>query len=155
MEFGPASVTTGAANDIEKATELVRNMVTKWGLSDKLGPITYGEETGEVFLGRAVTSRKEVSEETAAIIDTEVKNIVERNYQRAKTILEENKNQLKTMAEALITYETLDRNQIDDIVAGKKPRPPKGWSTVTKKVKKPIKKAAPSKVSKKTEQTKK
>ncbi|KPJ67477.1 MAG: ATP-dependent metalloprotease [Coxiella sp. DG_40] len=153
LEFGPASVTTGAANDIEKATELVHNMVTKWGLSDKLGPITYGEETGEIFLGRAVTSRKEVSEETAAVIDTEVKNIIERNYQRAKTILEENRDQLKTMAEALITYETLDKNQIDDVIAGKKPRPPKGWSSVTEKVKKPNKPSV-SEVSKKTEQTK-
>jgi cell division protease FtsH len=133
LEFGPESVTTGAANDIEKATDIVRNMVTKWGLSDKLGPITYGEETGEVFLGRAVTQRKEVSEITAAEIDNEIKTIVERNYHRAKKILEEHKKQLRTMADALITYETLDKNQIDDIMAGKKPRKPKGWSALPKK----------------------
>jgi cell division protease FtsH len=152
LKFGSGSVTTGAANDIEKATELVHNMVTKWGLSDKLGPITYGEETGEIFLGRVVTSRKEVSEETAATIDAEVKTIVERNYQRAKTILEENKNQLDTMAEALITYETLDKSQIDDIVSGKEPRPPKGWTAITKKVKK-IKKTS-SEAAKNPEQIK-
>jgi cell division protease FtsH len=136
LEFGPQSVTTGAANDIEKATQIVRNMVTKWGLSDKLGPITYGEEEGEVFLGRAVTSRKEMSEETAAAIDLEIKAIVERNYQQAKKILEKNRSKLRTMADALITYETLDSKQIDDIMAGKKPRKPKDWTKVSKQPKK-------------------
>jgi cell division protease FtsH len=136
LAFGPESVTTGASNDIEKATEIARNMVTKWGLSDKLGPITYGEEEGEIFLGRSVTARKEISEETAALIDNEIKAIVERNYKRAQKILEENKKKLKIMAEALMLYETLDKDQIKDIITGKKPREPKGWKSITKKAKK-------------------
>ncbi len=136
LEFGPQSVTTGAANDIKQATEIVRSMVTKWGLSDKLGPIAYGEEEGEVFLGHSITARKAVAEETAAAIDLEVKTIVERNYNKAKDILEKNRDKLRTMAEALITYETLDSKQIADIMAGKKPRKPKGWSKVSKRTKK-------------------
>jgi cell division protease FtsH len=126
--FGSEYVTTGASNDIQRTTELARNMVTKWGLSDRLGPMTYSEEEGEVFLGHSVTQHKNVSEETAHIIDEEVRAIVERNYQRAKKILTDNIEKLHMMADALVKYETIDADQIDDIMGGKTPRPPEGWS---------------------------
>jgi cell division protease FtsH len=125
--FGIDSVTTGASNDIERATELARNMVTKWGLSDRLGPLTYSEESGEVFLGRSVTQHKQVSDGTAHAIDEEVRRVVETNYERAKNILVTNLEKLHTMAEALIKYETIDDEQIKDIMAGRPPRPPSGW----------------------------
>jgi cell division protease FtsH len=126
--FGQDSVTTGASNDIHRATEIARNMVTKWGLSEKLGPLTYSEEEGEVFLGHAVTTHKTVSEETAHIIDEEIRNVIDRNYRRAERLLNENMGKLHTMAEALIKYETIDTEQIQDIMAGKTPRPPQDWS---------------------------
>ena len=126
--FGPASVTTGASNDIERATQLSRNMVTRWGLSDRLGPLAYGEEEGEVFLGRSVTTHKNVSDDTAHAIDEEIRAFVDRNYERAKTILEENMDKLHAMAEALIKYETIDKEQISDIMAGKSARPPADWT---------------------------
>lgn len=125
--FGAEYITTGASNDIEKATELARNMVTKWGLSEKLGPLTYGEEEGEVFLGRSVTRRKELSDATAKAIDEEIRNIIERNYQWARKILQGNLDKLHLMAEALIKYETIGELQIQDIVAGKPARAPEGW----------------------------
>jgi cell division protease FtsH len=125
--FGEDAVTTGASNDIERATELARNMVTKWGLSDRLGPLTYSEESGEVFLGRSVTQTKQVSDETAHSIDQEVRRVIENNYQRAKSILETHLDKLHAMAEALIKYETIDDGQIKDIMAGKAPQPPSDW----------------------------
>ncbi|MGH7341564.1 MAG: ATP-dependent metallopeptidase FtsH/Yme1/Tma family protein, partial [Candidatus Rokuibacteriota bacterium] len=125
--FGVDAVTTGASNDIERATELARNMVTKWGLSDKLGPLTYTEETGEVFLGRQVTQHKQVSDETAHAIDEEVRRVVEANYQRARQVLEANLEKLHNMADALIKYETIDEEQLKDVMAGRTPRPPAGW----------------------------
>jgi cell division protease FtsH len=125
--FGEEKVTTGASNDIERATEIARNMVTKWGLSDKLGPLTYTEEDGEVFLGRSVAKQKHVSDETNHIIDEEIRNVIDRNYDRAKNILEENMQKLHTMADALLKYETIDSDQIDDIMEGKTPRTPKDW----------------------------
>ncbi len=127
LVFGPDAVTTGASNDIQRATEIARNMVTKWGLSEKMGPLTYSEEEGEVFLGHAVTQHKNVSDETAHAIDKEVRAIVDRNYERARKILMENMDKLHMMAEALMKYETIDSEQIDDIMAGKEPRPPRGW----------------------------
>ena len=126
--FGVEQVTTGASNDIERVTELARNMVTKWGLSERLGPLAYGEDKGEVFLGRSVTQQKTVSDETAHSIDEEIRRIVDRNYQRAKDILEGNLDTLHVMAEALMKYETIDAEQIDDIMHGQVPRPPKGWN---------------------------
>jgi cell division protease FtsH len=126
MIFGSDSVTTGAANDIERATEIARSMVTKWGLSE-LGPLTYSEENGEVFLGRTVTQHKLVSDVTAHTIDEEVRRIVERNYQRAKQILENTGEKLHLMADGLIKYETLDEEQIRDVMEGRAPRPPAGW----------------------------
>jgi len=125
--FGPESVTTGASNDIERATELARNMVTKWGLSDKLGPLTYSEETGEVFLGRSVTQHKQVSDVTAHAIDEEVRRVIQINYQRAREILTSSLDKLQLMADALMKYETLDEEQLKCIMAGKPPQPPEGW----------------------------
>jgi cell division protease FtsH len=125
--FGAEAVTTGASNDIERATEIARGMVTKWGLSEKMGPLAYSEEEGEVFLGHSVSQSKTVSDETAHLIDQEVRKIIDTNYQRARTMLVENMDKLHSMAEALIKYETIDAGQIDDIMAGKKPRPPADW----------------------------
>ena len=102
-------------------------MVTRWGLSERLGPLAYGDEEEEVFLGRSVTQHKNISDETAHVIDEEVRSIIDRNYERAKRILEENKDKLHAMAEALIKYETIDQEQIQDIMAGRTPRPPSGW----------------------------
>ncbi len=126
--FGPDSVTTGASNDIQRATELARNMVTRWGLSEKLGPLTYSEEEGEVFLGHSVTRHKTVSDQTQDLIDEEVRGIVDRNYQRSAKILRENEPRLHLMADALIRYETIDVRQIRDIMEGREPRPPEDWS---------------------------
>ncbi len=125
--FGRNAVTTGASNDIQRATEIARNMVTRWGLSDRLGPLSYSEEEGEVFLGHSVTQHKQVSDETARAIDEELRAIVDRNYERARKILQDNVDKLHLMAEALIKYETLDNDQINDIMNGKQPHPPSGW----------------------------
>ena len=128
LVFGPDSVTTGASNDIQRATELARNMVTRWGLSERLGPLTYSEEEGEVFLGHSVTQHKTVSDQTQDLIDEEVRNIIDRNYQRSTKILKENQQRLHVMAGALIRYETIDVEQIKDIMEGREPRPPQDWS---------------------------
>jgi cell division protease FtsH len=125
--FGEDGVTTGASNDIERATDLARNMVTKWGLSTKLGPLTYSEENGEVFLGRQVTQHKQVSDETAHVIDEEIRVVIDMNYKRARHILETNIDKLHAMAEALVKYETIDEQQIKDIMLGKAPKPPADW----------------------------
>ena len=125
--FGEEAVTTGASNDIERATEIARNMVTKWGLSQKMGPLAYSEEDGEVFLGHSVTQRKTISDDTAHSIDDEVRTIIDTNYTRAKTILTENLDKLHTMAKALVKYETINSDQINDIMEGKQPRPPEDW----------------------------
>ncbi len=127
MIFGEDMVTTGASNDIQRSTELARNMVTKWGLSERLGPLTYSEEDGEVFLGHSVTQHKNVSDETAHAIDGEIRTIIDRNYARARQILTDNLDKLHIMAEALIKYETIDSDQINDIMNGKTPREPKDW----------------------------
>jgi len=126
--MGKEKVTTGASNDIERATEIARNMVTKWGLSDRLGPLAYSEEEGEVFLGRSVTQHKHMSDETAHEIDAEVRDIIDRNYDRAEELLKEYMEQLHMMAAALMKYETIDRDQIDAIMAGNEPQPPKDWT---------------------------
>lgn len=128
--FGHAQVTTGASNDIEKATDIARNMVTKWGLSEKLGPLTYGEDEGEVFLGRSVSRTKEVSDDTAQTIDQEIRELTDRNYKLAEKILKDNMSKLHVMAKALMKYETIDKNQIDDIMQDKEPRAPSGWIDV-------------------------
>jgi len=142
MTLGPDGVTTGASNDIERATEIARNMVTKWGLSDKLGPLTYSEDEGEVFLGRSVTQHKQISPETAKAIDIEVRKIIDRNYKRAKEILRKHKKELKIMAEALMKFETIDRDQIKDIMEGRSPKPPDGWEDKSKPIQTKKKKKA-------------
>jgi len=127
LVFGMDSVTTGASNDIKRATEIARNMVTKWGLSERLGPLMYSEDEEEVFLGRSVTQHKNVSDDTAHAIDEEIRSFIDRNYDRAKQILETNIDRLHAMAEALVKYETIDSDQIQDIMAGRTPRPPEDW----------------------------
>jgi cell division protease FtsH len=122
--FGNDKVTTGASNDIERATQLSRNMVTRWGLSDRLGPLAYAEEEGEVFLGRSVTQHKSVSSETAQLIDEEIRSIIDRNYERAELILHMNIDILHKMAEALMQWETIDLQQIDDLMARRDVHPP-------------------------------
>jgi len=129
--FGWEQVSTGASNDIERATELARNMVTKWGLSQRLGPLAYSEEEGEIFLGRSVTQHKSVAEETSHTIDEEIRSIIDRNYERAETILKENEDILHAMADALMKYETIDKYQIDDLMERKPVREPKGWEDDT------------------------
>ena len=125
--YGKDKVTTGASNDIERATEIAKNMVTKWGLSEKMGPMSYSDEEGEVFLGRSVTQTKTMSDDTANDIDSEVRLLVDKSYATATKMIKDNMDKLHAMSEALMTYETIDKDQIDDIMAGIKPRPPKGW----------------------------
>ncbi|MDZ7749590.1 MAG: ATP-dependent zinc metalloprotease FtsH [Halofilum sp. (in: g-proteobacteria)] len=125
--FGNEKVTTGASNDIERATQIARNCVTKWGLSDKLGPLSYGEDENEVFLGRSVTQHKNMSDDTQHAIDEEIRHFIERNYERAEGLLKENMDKLHTMADALMKYETIDARQIDAIMEGREPPPPADW----------------------------
>ncbi|HEK1010209.1 TPA: ATP-dependent zinc metalloprotease FtsH [Pseudomonas putida] len=128
MTLGFDGVTTGASNDIMRASQLARNMVTKWGLSEKLGPLMYAEEEGEVFLGRSAGSQHaSVSGETAKLIDSEVRSIIDQCYATAKQLLIENRDKLEAMTEALMKYETIDADQIDDIMAGRTPREPRDW----------------------------
>ncbi len=125
--FGEEKVTTGASNDIHRATEIARNMVTRWGLSSRLGPLAYGEDEQEVFLGHSVTQHKNLSDDTAHAIDEEIRAVIDRNYERSKGILTTYMDKLHLMAEALIKYETIDSDQIKDIMEGKPPRPPRDW----------------------------
>lgn len=127
--FGVESVTTGASNDIMRATDIARKMVTNWGLSE-LGPLTFGQEESEVFLGRSVTQNKEISDKTAQRIDEQVRKIIDKNFQRAQHVLTENLHILHLMAEALIKYETIDAQQIKAIMEGEEPPPPQDWGTV-------------------------
>ena len=127
LVFGDDKVTTGASNDIQRATQLARDMVTKYGLSEELGPMTYTDEEDEVFLGRSVTQHKHVSEETARKIDEVVRGVIDRAYERAREILTRRNDTLEAMAQALLQYETIDREQIAAIMAGREPDPPKDW----------------------------
>ena len=124
MIYGGDRVTTGASNDIERATELARNMVKRWGFSDKLGPLVYGEESGQAFMGYPGAQGSPVSSNIAHLIDDEVRDVIDRNYQRAEALLKENINVLHKMADALMKWETIDRSQIEDLMAGKEPKPP-------------------------------
>ncbi len=128
MTLGFDGVTTGASNDIMRASQIARNMVTKWGLSEKLGPLMYAEEDGEVFLGRGGGGQSaSFSGETAKLIDSEVRSIIDQCYGTAKQILTDNRDKLDAMADALMKYETIDADQIDDIMAGRTPREPRDW----------------------------
>jgi cell division protease FtsH len=128
MTLGQEGVTTGASNDIERATKMARSMVTKWGLSEKLGPMQYEDEDSEVFLGKSAgNARANVSAETAKVIDEEIKQIIDGCYQKAQKILVDNRDKLDAMAAALLEYETIDKSQIDDIMAGRAPKPPSDW----------------------------
>ena len=130
MTLGKEGITTGASNDIQRATEIARNMVTKWGLSDAMGPLMYDEGGEEVFLGRsAAQPSKAMSDETALSIDREVRSIIDECYEKARSILEEHRSKMDMMADALMQYETIDSEQIDAIMEGKKPNPPSDWTS--------------------------
>jgi len=118
-------MTTGASNDFQRATDLARRMVTQWGMSEELGTMVYGEEEGEIFLGRSITTHKNVSEETMRKVDAEVRRIIDEQYARARKLIEDNRDKIEAMAAALLKWETIDAEQIDDIMAGREPRPPK------------------------------
>ncbi len=126
--FGADAVTTGASNDIERATGLARSMVTKWGLSTKMGPLAYAEEENEVFLGKSVSQQKTVSDETAHTIDSEIRHIIDVQYKRATKLIKDNMDKMHIMADALMKYETIDVKQIDEIMDGKIPSAPESWS---------------------------
>jgi cell division protease FtsH len=128
LVFGSEHVTTGASNDIERATGIARNMVTKWGLTEKLGPLTYSEDEGEIFLGRSVTQHKHMSDDTARLIDEEVRRLVEAAHEKARDLVASNIDTLHLMANALIRYETIDASQIDQIMDGQEPDPPEDWN---------------------------
>ncbi|MEA9978208.1 ATP-dependent metalloprotease, partial [Pseudomonas sp. RTS4] len=126
--LGFDGVTTGASNDIMRASQIARNMVTKWGLSEKLGPLMYAEDENEMYLGRGGGGQgSSVSAETARLIDSEVRSIIDQCYGSAKQILTEHRDKLDAMADALMKYETIDAEQIDDIMAGRAPREPRDW----------------------------
>lgn len=127
MTLGEAGVTTGASNDIERASDIARKMVTQWGLSSKMGPLLYAEEEGEVFLGRSSSSSIRMSNQTALAIDEEVKDIINRNYARAEKILKDNADILEAMKDALMKYETIDAKQVDDLMERREVRPPADW----------------------------
>ena len=122
-------MTTGASNDFERATDLARSMVTRWGMSDELGPMVYGENEGEVFLGRSVTMHKNVSETTMQKVDAEIRRIIDQQYALARKMIEDNRDKVERMAKALLEWETLDADQINDIMEGRPPRPPKPAQT--------------------------
>src|SRR5215207_1705910 len=118
-------MTTGASNDFERATEMARNMVMRWGMSDSLGPMVYGENEGEVFLGRSITTHKNVSEATLQQVDAEIRRLIDQQYAIARKLVEDNREKVEIMAKALLEWETLDAEQINDIMEGRPPRPPK------------------------------
>jgi cell division protease FtsH len=117
-------MTTGASNDFERATEIARNMVMRWGMTDALGPRVYGDNQSEVFLGRDMTTHRNLADSTAEMVDKEIRRIIDEQYSRARTIIEENRDKIEKMASALLEWETLDTHQIDDIMAGREPRAP-------------------------------
>jgi len=124
-EIFMSQMTTGASNDFERATEMARNMVMRWGMSDSMGPMVYGENEGEVFLGRSITTHKNVSESTLQQVDSEIRRIIDQQYGIARKIIEENRDKVEAMAKALLEWETIDADQINDIMEGRPPRPPK------------------------------
>jgi cell division protease FtsH len=121
-------MTTGASNDFERATQMARDMVMRYGMSEALGPMVYAENEGEVFLGRSVTKTTNMSEETMQRVDAEVRRIIDEQYSRARKLIEDNKDKMHAMANALLEWETIDTDQVEDIMQGKPPRPPKDWT---------------------------
>jgi cell division protease FtsH len=121
-------MTTGASNDFERATQMARDMVMRYGMSEALGPMVYAENEGEVFLGRSVTKTTNVSEDTMQRVDIEVRRIIDQQYALARKLIEDNKDKMHAMAKALLEWETIDSEQLEDIMNGKPPRPPKDWS---------------------------
>jgi cell division protease FtsH len=124
-------MTTGASNDFERATQMARDMVTRYGMSDVLGPMVYAENEGEVFLGRSITKTTNMSEETMRKVDAEIRRIIDDQYALARRLIEENRDKVEAMAKALLEFETIDAEQIDDIVQGRPPRPPKATPSST------------------------
>jgi cell division protease FtsH len=125
-------MTTGASNDFQRATDLARRMVTQWGMSDVLGPMVYGEEEGEIFLGRSVTTHKNMSEASLQTVDAEIRRIIDEQYGLARRLLEENRDKVEAMTAALLEWETIDADQINDIMEGRPPRAPKPTSAPPK-----------------------
>ena len=121
-------MTTGASNDFERATHIARDMVTRYGMTDALGPMVYADNEGEVFLGRSVTKTTNMSEQTMQKVDAEVRRIIDLQYSLARKLIEDNQDKMHAMAKALLEWETIDSDQIEDIMAGKEPRPPKDWT---------------------------
>ena len=124
-------MTTGASNDFERATNLARDMVMKYGMSEALGPMVYAENEGEVFLGRSVTKTTNISEDTMQKVDAEVRRIIDEQYNLARKLIEDNQDKMHAMAKALLEWETIDTEQLDDIMAGRAPRPPKDFTPRT------------------------
>jgi cell division protease FtsH len=124
-EIFMGQMTTGASNDFERATDMARRMVTQWGMSDELGPMIYGENEGEIFLGRSITTHKNLSEATMQKVDSAIRKIIDERYALARKLIEENRDKVEAMATALLEWETIDANQINDIMDGKPPQPPK------------------------------
>ncbi|MDP1967668.1 MAG: cell division protein FtsH, partial [Burkholderiaceae bacterium] len=124
-------MTTGASNDFERATQIARDMVMRYGMTDALGPMVYAENEGEVFLGRSVTKTKNMSEQTMQKVDAEVRRIIDQQYNLARRLIEQNSDKMHAMAKALLEWETIDTEQLDDIMAGREPRPPKDWTPRT------------------------
>ena len=148
--YGTEKVSTGASNDIERATDIARKMVTQWGLSEKMGPMLYAEEEGEVFLGRTSAKSLHMSDDTAKMIDAEIKEFINRNYQRSEKLLKDNIDVLHTMKDALMTYETIDASQIDDLMARREVRPPADPSDKKSEPKGPTASSSSSNEDKKT-----
>jgi cell division protease FtsH len=121
-------MTTGASNDFERATQMARDMVTRYGMSDRLGPMVYGENEGEVFLGRSITTHKNLSEATMQLVDQEIRRVIDEQYGLARSLLETHRDKVEAMASALLEWETIDAGQIDQIMAGNVPTPPHGMA---------------------------
>jgi cell division protease FtsH len=121
-------MTTGASNDFERATHIARDMVMRYGMSDKLGPMVYAENEGEVFLGRSITKTTNISEETMQQVDAEIRRIIDEQYALARKLIEDNQDKMHIMAKALLDWETIDSDQLDDIMAGRPPRTPRDWT---------------------------
>jgi cell division protease FtsH len=122
-------MTTGASNDFERATAIARDMVTRYGMTDELGPMVYAENEGEVFLGRSITKQVNVSEETMQKVDKVIRRIIDERYNVARHLIEEHQDKMHALAKALLEWETIDSDQIEDIMEGRAPRPPKDGSS--------------------------